>query len=122
VERISLILFAVIGASALTTLTVFIALIFPWLHSIHRQIGHIQELLLYRDRDAEQPAVGIPELTNRDEDEGATPVAQFQLKASGRTISVVESGGKRFMKIDGLVTRRERDQLIRYLRSEGFLD
>lgn len=112
---------AVVGASALTTLTVFIALIFPWLRSIHRQIEHIQELLLYPDMENEHAPVGLRELAGPG-DSDAHPVAQFQLKASGRTISVVESGGKRFMKIDGQVSRKERDQLIRYLRSEGFLD
>src|SRR5262249_27955063 len=102
--------------------TVFIALIFPWLRSIQRQVEHIQELLLYPEMDNEHATVGLPGMPNSGEADPAHPVAQFQLRASGHNISVVESGGKRFMKIDGQVTRRERDQLIRYLRSEGFLD
>jgi len=48
-------------------------------------------------------------------------VAQFKVNQGRQVVSVLEAGGKRFIHIDGELSAPERAQMVRYLKSEGFM-
>jgi hypothetical protein len=48
-------------------------------------------------------------------------VAQFKVNQGRQVLSLMEADGRRFIHVDGEITRREREKLIRYLKSEGFM-
>jgi hypothetical protein len=48
-------------------------------------------------------------------------VAQFKLGRGRKVLSVLEADGRRFIHVDGELSNVERDKLMRYLRSEGFM-
>ncbi len=48
-------------------------------------------------------------------------IARMDLKSGPGTISVYDAGGKNVVKIDGSASPKEKEQLLKYLKSEGFL-
>lgn len=48
-------------------------------------------------------------------------VARMDLKSGPGTISVYDAGGKNIVRIDGSATPQEKERLLKYLKSEGFL-
>ncbi|MFQ3671953.1 MAG: hypothetical protein SNJ84_10915 [Verrucomicrobiia bacterium] len=48
-------------------------------------------------------------------------IARIDLKSGPGTISVYDAGGKNIVKIDGSASAKEKEQLLKYLKSEGFL-
>lgn len=48
-------------------------------------------------------------------------IARMELKSGPGTISIYDAGGKNIVKIDGDASPKEKEQLLKYLRSEGFL-
>jgi hypothetical protein len=52
---------------------------------------------------------------------GGELVAQFKVNRGRQVLSLMEADGRRFIHVDGELTRREREKLIRYLKSEGFM-
>ncbi len=60
-------------------------------------------------------------LTGRDPSSYGELVAQFKVNQGKQVVSVLESEGKRFIHVIGDLTPHERTQVVRYLRSEGFM-
>jgi hypothetical protein len=52
---------------------------------------------------------------------GGELVAQFKVNRGRQVLSVLEADGRRFIHVEGGLSRREREKLIRYLKSEGFM-
>jgi hypothetical protein len=52
---------------------------------------------------------------------GGELVAQFKVNRGRQVLSVLEADGRRFIHIDGELSSQEREKLIRYLKSEGFM-
>jgi hypothetical protein len=48
-------------------------------------------------------------------------VAQFKVSRGKRVISVLEADGRRFIHVDGELSAPEREKMVRYLKSEGFM-
>lgn len=48
-------------------------------------------------------------------------VAQFKVNQGKQVVSLLESDGKRFIHVDGVLTASERARMVRYLKSEGFM-
>ncbi len=48
-------------------------------------------------------------------------VAQFKVNQGRQVVSVLESDGRRFIHVDGELTAPEREKMVRYLKSEGFM-
>lgn len=48
-------------------------------------------------------------------------VAQFKVNHGKQVVSVLESEGKRFIHVDGELSTRERANMVRYLKLEGFM-
>jgi hypothetical protein len=117
---------AVGSVAGIITTILFFSLFFPWMRNLQHQIDHLQETLLYAEnRNIPQPKPVPPQLMDRTTpplEEQVEIIAQFQVKRSGETISIVESGGHRYVRMDSEIPRREREQLLRYLKNEGFVD
>lgn len=118
----TLLLAAVIGA--LSSAVVFASLWLCWLRHMQKQLVRIQRMMCnqpippVRQAPVESPAnfsahmmAKKPEL-----------VAQFKVKDGQHTVSVMESDGKRFLRVDGDLSWKQRLQMLRYLKSEGFMD
>src|SRR5580692_3251529 len=60
-------------------------------------------------------------LTGDDAAAGGELVAQFKVNRGRQVLSVLEADGRRFIHVEGELSRREREKLIRYLKSEGFM-
>jgi len=61
-------------------------------------------------------------LTGRDAALHGELVAQFKVNQGKRVVSLLESDGKRFLHVDGTLSAPERDKMVRYLKSEGFMN
>jgi beta-lactamase superfamily II metal-dependent hydrolase len=48
-------------------------------------------------------------------------VARVKLKSGSGSISVYETGGKNIVRIDGTASDQEKERLMKYLKSEGFI-
>ena len=48
-------------------------------------------------------------------------VAQFKINKGKQVVSVLESEGKRFIHVDGEISSREKANMVRYLKLEGFM-
>jgi hypothetical protein len=48
-------------------------------------------------------------------------IAQFKVNHGKRVVSLLEAGGKRFIHVDGELSTLERANMVRYLKSEGFM-
>jgi hypothetical protein len=60
-------------------------------------------------------------LTGHEAVAGGELVAQFKVNRGRQVLSLLEADGRRFIHVEGGLTRREREKLIRYLKSEGFM-
>ncbi len=60
-------------------------------------------------------------LTANDPAVGGELVAQFKVNKGRQVLSVLEADGRRFIHVNGELSSRERERLIRYLKSEGFM-
>jgi hypothetical protein len=99
------------GVAALASFLVFVACFFWFrreqrrvLRSIHRASGGPAEFVTSHDAAA-----------------GGELVAQFKVNRGRQVLSVMEADGRRFIHVEGELTSREREKLIRYLKSEGFM-
>jgi hypothetical protein len=69
-------------------------------------------------------AVGEPGelfVTGRDAAACGELVAQFKVNRGRQVLSVLEADGRRFIHVEGELSSRERDRMVRYLKSEGFM-
>jgi hypothetical protein len=48
-------------------------------------------------------------------------VAQFKVNRGRQVLSVLEADGRRFIHVEGELSRQQREKLLRYLKSEGFM-
>jgi len=48
-------------------------------------------------------------------------VAQFKVNQGRQVVSLLEADGKRFLHTDGELSAPEREKMVRYLKSEGFM-
>lgn len=108
-------------AGALSSAVVIVSAWFFWLRHMEKQLSRLEYLL---DR---MPAQGT--LLNASPNSPATGaptelVAQFKVSdgQQEQTVTVLESDGKRFFRVDGELSRSQRAQMLRYLQSEGFMD
>jgi hypothetical protein len=60
-------------------------------------------------------------LTGHDAAAGGELVAQFKVNRGRQVLSLMEADGRRFIHVKGELSSREREKLIRYLKSEGFI-
>ena len=60
-------------------------------------------------------------LTGRDASAYGELVAQFSVNHGKQVISLLEAEGKRFIHVDGEISANERANMVRYLKSEGFM-
>jgi hypothetical protein len=60
-------------------------------------------------------------VTGRDAASCGELVAQFKVNQGKQVVSVLEADGKRFIHVDGELTTPEREKMVRYLKSEGFV-
>jgi hypothetical protein len=60
-------------------------------------------------------------LTGQDAAAGGELVAQFKVNRGRQVLSVMEADGRRFIHVKGDLSSQEREKLIRYLKSEGFM-
>jgi hypothetical protein len=60
-------------------------------------------------------------LTGRDAAAHGELVAQFKVNQGKQVVSVLESDGKRFIHVVGELSPLEREKMVRYLKSEGFM-
>jgi hypothetical protein len=81
-----------------------------------RQHGRIVKSLGQSGRNSEELF-----LTGRDPSSYGELVAQFKVNQGKQVVSVLESEGKRFIHVVGELSAHERTQVVRYLRSEGFM-
>jgi len=109
-------LVAVVGLTALTSGGVFLLLWLLWLRRLQRNVDRFQSSVLHRLGDHSSAAEPMSAM---DEEE---VVAQLKVAEGSKTVCVMERDGRRYLRVDGELTRRERDQVMRYLKSEGFMD
>ncbi|PTY01704.1 hypothetical protein DB346_11790 [Verrucomicrobia bacterium LW23] len=105
------VLIAVVGITAITSFAVFFLVWWLWLRKLHLSAENWQERDF--DESLDMPA---------DHFANAELVHQLRVGANGRTISVLESDGKRFVRVNGELSRKERAQMMRYLKAEGYMD
>ena len=60
-------------------------------------------------------------LTGADVAAAGELIAQFKVNHGKRVVSLLESEGKRFIHVDGELSTLERANMVRYLKSEGFM-
>jgi hypothetical protein len=60
-------------------------------------------------------------VTGRDAATSGELVAQFKVNQGRQVVSVLEADGRRFIHVEGELSSNERDKMVRYLRSEGFM-
>ncbi|HSI82309.1 MAG: hypothetical protein ACAI35_16165 [Candidatus Methylacidiphilales bacterium] len=106
------VLIAVVGLTAIASLGVFFLIWWLWLRKLHQ----VSES--WQDREFDESSLDIP----TDHFANAELVHQIRVRTNGRTISVLESDGKRFIRVDGELSRKERAQMMRYLKAEGYMD
>ncbi len=112
------ILFLVITASvaALASLGVFLGCFFWFRREQRRFQRRILNTIARANREP-----GEIFISSRDAAAGGELVAQFKVNQGRQVVSVLEANGKRFIHIDGELTAPEREKMVRYLKSEGFM-
>lgn len=83
-----------------------------WLRPTHRRMEELHRVLIEALTD---PA-------SERQTEGSELVARFRVAEGAKTVSIMEREGRRFLEVDGDLSNEERDQLLRYLRNEGFIE
>ncbi|PAW79975.1 MAG: hypothetical protein B9S32_01205 [Verrucomicrobia bacterium Tous-C9LFEB] len=118
----SLLMAAVLGA--LASSVIFATLWVAWLRRMQKQLKQIERLMYNKPIPPARPtpmesaaAFASNVMTKKPE-----LVAQFKVKDGQQTVSVMESDGKRFLRVDGDLSWKQRLQMLRYLKSEGFMD
>ncbi|MEM1057959.1 MAG: hypothetical protein AAGK14_01815 [Verrucomicrobiota bacterium] len=110
----------IVVLTAITSAGVFFLLWVIWLRQFQKRIERLGESLqggqaspVWRVNASPRPA--------EEEAEGGELLATFKLSNSNHTVSILEEDGKRVVRVDGELTDEERDQMLRYLKNEGFL-
>jgi hypothetical protein len=99
------------GVAGLASFAVFAACFF-WFRREQRRLF----------RSISRASSGAPEfVAGHGAAAGGELVAQFKVNRGKQVLSLMEADGRRFIRVDGELTRREREKLIRYLKSEGFM-
>jgi len=111
---------AVVIVTALTSATVFFLLWLFWLRQFQRRIERLGERLHPNGQNGLQVRKQKLKPAEHEPEEGEL-VATFKLSNSEHTVSIIEENGKRYLRVDGELSDQERDQMLRYLKSEGFL-
>lgn len=109
----------VVSATALTSVSVFVLLWWCWLRRVEQRVERLG--LHLRDPTSAETSHKTLKLKPASEPENGELLATFKLSASEHTVSIIEEDGKRFLRVDGKLTDQEREQMLRYLKSEGFL-
>ena len=107
-----------IAVGVSTAITVAIALFLFWRHRVEQRRfqKRIMEALARMAGDEPQMFITEMDLGKRGE-----LIAKFKLPQCKRVVSVLEADGKRFIHVDGDLSSLERAQMMRYLKSEGFI-
>lgn len=118
----SLLMAAVLGA--LISAVIFASLWVCWLRHMQKQLKQIQRLM---HNQPIPPARSIPvenatHFAKNVLSQKPELVAQFKVKDGMQTVSVLQSEGKRFLRVDGDLSWKQRLQMLRYLKAEGFMD
>jgi hypothetical protein len=116
----SYLLAAMVGA--LISAVIFASLWVCWMKRVQGQLKRLQRLMYDRPiepvrRANENAAVYAANVYKKPE-----LVAQFKVKDGEQTVSVLESEGKRFLRVNGELTWKERLKMLRYLKAEGFME
>ena len=104
------------AAAAAASLVVFLGC-FYWFRREQRRLHR-------RILGAINRAAGNPEdliITGRNPAATGELVAQFKVNRGRQVVSVLEADGRRFIHVEGDLSSQERDRMIRYLKSEGFM-
>ncbi len=99
------------GVAGLASFVVFMACFFWFRREQRRVLRSISRL-------SGGPAEFI---TGQDAASGGELVAQFKVNRGRQVLSVMEADGRRFIHVKGEISSQEREKLIRYLKSEGFM-
>lgn len=122
----SLLMAATLGA--LVSAVVFASLWVCWLRHMQGQLKRIQRLMHNqpippaRPQPAAAAATATANFPGHMLTKKPEVVAQFKVKDGQQTVSVLESDGKRFLRVDGDLSWKQRLQMLRYLKAEGFMD
>jgi hypothetical protein len=116
-EDIFFLLVTMIVVAAGVSLTVFAACY----HWFRREQKRLQKKIL-SDMAANEQNSECLFLTGHDAALHGELVAQFKVNQGKRVVSLLESDGKRFLHVDGTLSAPERDKMVRYLKSEGFMN
>ena len=109
-----LVLTAVVAAG--TSLAVFLAC-FYWLRL---EQGRFQKKIFKAMSDSHHDHEEMF-LTGKDPMAHGELVARFKVNQGKRVVSILESDGRRFIHVDGELSALERERMVRYLKSEGFM-
>lgn len=112
---------AVIGG--LVASVIFASLWLAWLRRVQGQLKRIERLMMNQPIPAVRKPV-VNEETFAENIHVSKPelVAQFKVKDGQQTVSVLEADGKRFLRVDGDLSWKQRLKMLRYLKSEGFME
>ena len=118
----SLLMAAVLGA--LASAVIFASLWVAWLQRMQKQLKQIERLMYNKPVAPARPAPveNVANFASNVMTKKPELVAQFKVKDGQQTVSVMESDGKRFLRVDGDLSWKQRLQMLRYLKSEGFMD
>jgi hypothetical protein len=105
-----------VAAAACASLAVFAACFYWFRREQRRWQKRILKAIADSDRDAEELF-----LTGRDAIAYGELIAQFKVNHGKQVVSVLESDGKRFIHVVGELSPNERTNMVRYLKSEGFM-
>jgi hypothetical protein len=111
-----LFLAAAVAVIAAIFLAVFIGCFF-WFRREHRRLQRkILHAISQASRGSEEIFVSGKEAAGCGE-----LVAQFKVNQGKQVVSVLEADGRRFIHVDGELSAPERANMVRYLKSEGFM-
>jgi hypothetical protein len=103
--------------SAVVSGTVFVA-VFGWFRREQRRMQtKILEAIARAGTERDELLV----LTGREARDCGELVARFKVNKGRHVVSVLEADGRRFIHVDGELSSRERERMLRYLKSEGFV-
>lgn len=103
-------------ASAAFCVTIWVC----WLRHVQNQLTRIQRMMY--DQPIRKPVENKATFVANTVAKKPELVAQFKVKDGQQTVSVLESDGKRFLRVDGDLSWKQRLKMLRYLKAEGFMD
>ena len=109
-------LVAAVAVAAGASLAVFAGCLFWFRREQRRWQKKMLRAIADSNRDPNQLF-----LTGQDAITYGELIAQFKVNQGKQVVSVLESEGKRYIHVVGDLSANERNKMVRYLKSEGFM-